>query len=149
MIPVFAWTITRIGSASLIIFCLSSITDAKELITRKEASLPEYMSAKGVFPGPKVTQLSPDPNASPIRSPIRLRLRFEMRGSKIDIASLKVTYLKTPTIDLTDRIKEYVSASGIDMPDAELPPGTHRIKVEISDIDGLPGANEIILRVLN
>lgn len=137
----------KLINSSILLICLSLSTNAKELITRKEASLPDYHSAKAVFPGPKIIQLSPDPNVIQIRSPIRFRFKFEPRGSQIDIASLKVIYLKVPSVDLTDRIKEYASPNGIDMPNAELPTGDHQIRIEVSDIGGLIGRTEIVLRV--
>jgi hypothetical protein len=85
----------------------------------------------------------------PTRSPLRFRLRFETRGSRIDLASLKVTYLKSPLVDLTNRVREYAGPSGIDMPEAEVPPGDHKIRIEVSDADGLIGRTEILLRVRN
>jgi hypothetical protein len=133
----------------ILALCLGKSADAKELITRQEASLPDTFAEKAVFPGPKVVQLSPDPNAMPIRSPLRFRLKFETRGARIDLASLKVMYLKKPLVDLTNRIREYIAPSGIDMPDAEVPPGDHRIIIEINDADGLVGKTEILLRVRN
>ena len=110
---------TQMVTALILVLCLAKSADAKELITRQEASLPDTFAEKAVFPGPKVVQLSPDPNAMPTRSPLRFRLRFETRGSRIDLASLKVTYLKNPLVDLTNRVREYAGPSGIDMPDAE------------------------------
>jgi hypothetical protein len=140
---------THIVTALFLVLCLAESADSKELITLLEASLPDTSAEKAVFPGPKMVQLSPDPNAMPTRSPLRFRLRFETRGSRIDLTSLKVTYLKRPLVDLTNRVKEYSSASGIDMPNAEVPPGDHVIRIELSDADGLVGRTEILLRVRN
>jgi hypothetical protein len=133
----------------ILALCLVASAGAKELITPQEANLPRAPAEKAVFPGPKVTLISPDPKAMPIRSPLRLRLRFETRGSRIDLDSLRVTYVKKPLVDLTSRIIEYAGPSGIDMPGAEVPPGDHIIRIEVSDADGLAGRAEILLRVQN
>jgi hypothetical protein len=136
-------------TALILVLCFATGAGAKELITRQEANLPDVLPAKGVFPGPKVTQLSPDPKAMPTRSPLRLRLRFETRGSRIDLNSLRVIYVKNPLVDLTSRIREYAGLTGIDMPDAEVPAGDHRIIIEVSDADGVVGKTEILLQVRN
>jgi hypothetical protein len=140
---------TQMMTVLILALSLGKSVDAKELITRQEASLPDTFAEKAVFPGPKVVQLSPDANAMPTRSPLRFKLRFETRGSRIDLPSLKVMYLKKPLVDLTNRIREYAAPNGIDMPDAEVPPGDHRIVIEINDTDGVVGKTEILLRVRN
>jgi hypothetical protein len=48
-------------------------------------------------------------------------------------------YLRTPNVALTPRVKPYIQAGGIDMPDAEVPPGEYAIKVDVKDTDGHPG----------
>ena len=55
--------------------------------------------------------------------------------------------MKTPTVDLTDRIKSFVQASGMDMPDAELPPGDHMIRVDIKDSEGRIGSTSFVLKI--
>jgi hypothetical protein len=47
-----------------------------------------------------------------------------------------LTYLRTPEIDLTQRIKPFIAAGGIDVQDAQVPPGTHTIRVIVADTDG-------------
>lgn len=42
-----------------------------------------------------------------------------------------MTYLKSPSVDLTPRLKPFVKPDGIDMPDAELPVGDHVIRVDV------------------
>ncbi len=111
----------------------------KKLITEEEAKLPPPKGAvaterRGIMRGPKVLLTGPSGRT---RSPIRLVLKFESFGdAKIDPKSVKVTYLRTPNADLTSRVKQYVQASGIDMPDAELPPGEYMVRVDLKDSDG-------------
>ena len=59
-----------------------------------------------------------------------------------------VTYRKVPAIDLTDRVRAFVRLDGVDIPDVEVPPGTHRIAIEVYDSDGRKGVSEFFLRVL-
>jgi len=75
-----------------------------------------------------------------VKSPIHLQLKFEGRGgAQIDVDSLKLIYAKNPAVDLTERVKAFVKPTGIDVPEAEVPPGTHAIRAEIKDKDGRSG----------
>jgi hypothetical protein len=79
---------------------------------------------------------------------MHLQLTFEsFGGAKIDPDSVKVTYLRTPNVDLTPRIKSFVQVTGIDIPDVELPAGDHMVRVDVKDSDGRTGSASFILRV--
>jgi hypothetical protein len=79
---------------------------------------------------------------------MHLQLTFEsFGGAKIDPDSVKVTYLRTPNVDLTPRIKSFVQATGIDIPDVQLPAGDHMVRVDVKDSDGRIGSTSFILRV--
>jgi hypothetical protein len=123
---------------------------ATKLITEEEASLPPPKGAvatdrRGILRGPKIDFVSP---AEPGRSPVHLQLRFQSFGSaKIDPNSIKVLYLRTPNVDLTPRIMQFVMPAGIDIPDTELPPGEHMVRVDIKDTDGRPGSISFILKI--
>ena len=79
---------------------------------------------------------------------MRLQLKFESFGdAKINIDSGRVIYLRTPNVDLTDRVKPFIRADGIDMPDTELPPGEYMVRVDIKDSDGRPGSTSFILKI--
>jgi hypothetical protein len=125
------------------------------LITVQEAALPDALGAqqlerRGVTRGPKILVLSPAPDAGVVRSPVDLLLRFETYGgAAIDPLSVKVTYLKTPAINLTQRISTLVTSSGIEVHAAEVPPGTHHIRVEIRDDAGRVGSIVFPLMVAN
>jgi len=58
-----------------------------------------------------------------------------------------VTYLKSPVVDLTSRIKPFVQPAGIDMPDAQLPPGEHLLRIDIKDSDGRPASISFLLKI--
>lgn len=120
------------------------------LITEAEAKLPPPKGAfavatRGITRGPKIEYLT---DAGATKSPIRLRVKFEsFGGAKIDPDSLKVTYLKSPAVDLTDRIKPFIQPTGIDMPDATLPPGDHSLRVDVKDSDGRVATSSFVLKV--
>ncbi|WP_156164700.1 hypothetical protein [Bradyrhizobium sp. LTSP885] len=119
------------------------------LITAEEAKLPtNAMSRRGVFLGPTIEIISPRSDLGPLRSPIRLVLRFRSHGgAKVDLNTLSVTYLKKPTIDLSTRVAPFATAEGINMPDAEVPPGSHRLWVDIEDTNGEIGSVELTLQI--
>ncbi|MEH2492586.1 hypothetical protein [Bradyrhizobium sp. AZCC 2230] len=123
---------------------------ATQLITEEEAKLPPPKGAvatdrRGILRGPKVEFVSPGDSVS---SPMRLQLKFEsFGGAKIDPESVKVIFLRTPNVDLTPRVKPFVQADGINMQDAELPPGDYTMRVDIKDSDGRPGTAIFTLKV--
>jgi hypothetical protein len=122
------------------------------LITEAEAGLPSLPDSAlamraGVTRGPKILMVSPTANAS-LKSPFPLRLKFEtFGGAKIDPASIKVTYLKNPSVDLTARIGPITQGDGIDVAEAEVPPGTHHIRVNVKDSEGRAGSANFALKV--
>jgi hypothetical protein len=117
---------------------------AEVLITESEAKLPnDETLARGAMTGPKVLLVSPPRDAHGVKAPFDLEIRFEGRnGVKVDLNSLVVTYKKTPPVDLTERVKDFLTSEGIAMPKAEVPPGDHKIHVEIRDVDGRIGGAE-------
>jgi hypothetical protein len=123
---------------------------ANVLITDEEAKLPPPKGAvaadrRGVTRGPKIKYLE---EGEALHCPAHLQLTFEsFGGAKIDPDSVKVTYLKTPNVDLTPRIKSFVQVGGIDIPDAELPVGDHIVRVDVKDSDGRIGTSSFVLKV--
>jgi hypothetical protein len=117
---------------------------AAVLITERESKLPDAdKRARGPMLGPKVLVVSPARDASGVKSPFALVIRFEERdGVQVDLNSLVVTYEKSPPVDLTERVKEFLTPGGIAMPQAETPPGNHRLHVEIKDVEGRLGGTE-------
>ena len=135
-------------AASLLI---SGAAQATPLITDEEAKLPPPKGAaavdwRGILRSPKVEVVSP---TGAVHSPLRLQLKFEsFGGATINPDSVKVIYLRTPNVDLTPRLKPFIQAGGIDMPEAELPPGEYTVRVDVRDSDGRPGTASFTLTVL-
>jgi hypothetical protein len=124
------------------------------LITDEESTLPalpetDLKFRAGVSRGPSIVVVSPKPGESELRSPFRLQMKFEGRGgAQVDPDSLKLTYNKKTSVDLTPRVKPYVLASGVDLPEAAVPPGQHSIRAEIKDKDGRTGSVIFIINVV-
>ncbi len=136
--------------SSGILLGLVSASFAETLISPEEAMLPSAkgtgaLATRGITRGPRLELL---PMTGPLHSPLHLQVKFQsFQGSKIDPASLQASYLKSPVVDLTTRLKPFVAAEGIDMPAAELPPGEHLIKIDVKDSDGRTGSTSFVLKV--
>lgn len=127
---------------------------AFQLITPAEAALPA-----GTFPSfeargsptrlPRITLVSPAPGAGVVYSPLDLKLIFRaFGGAAIDPNSVALTYIKKPDIDITPRIKLFITAVGIDLPHAQVPPGLHQFWIELKDTDGRAGGLEFNFQVM-
>src|SRR3954469_8446394 len=142
----------RTGLLGLVAAALlfSGPSRATQLITDEEARLPPPKGAiaadrRGIMRGPKVEFVSPGDSVS---SPLHLQLKFEsFGGAKIDPGAVKWIFRRTPNVDLTPRIKPFVQADGVNMDDAEMPPGEYTVRVDIKDSDGRPGTAIFTLKV--
>jgi hypothetical protein len=128
--------LASLGSLNVI----SGFALAEPLIHPAEAALPSQpdlgMTMRGLTRGPEIELESPGDSKS-TTSPTFLKIRFKGRNNAaIERNSVKVTYLKSPLVDLTPRLQNYISADGIMMENAELPSGVHAIKVDVKDSQG-------------
>jgi hypothetical protein len=131
------------------LFCVAANSAAAfELITAAEAALPPGKFPSVVLHGsptrrPDITIISPS-GAGAIYSPLDFKLRFSaFGGAAIDPGSVVITYVKQPNIDITPRIKAFITASGIDIAQAEVPPGEHKFWVELKDTYGNSNAHRV------
>jgi hypothetical protein len=124
---------------------------AASLISAKEAALPPAAGAlatRGISRGPGIKLASPEAD-TPVAAPFDFKVNFEPRGdAKIDPSSVKVVYMKSPFVDLTPRLKSAISANGIDFAKADVPPGTHTIRVTVKDTEGRE-TNSVLNLVVN
>ena len=123
---------------------------AASLITEAEARLPDASAvrARSITRGPAIRVISPDP-ATATRSPFNFKLAFEARGgAKIVPDSVRVSYLKTPAVDLLERIRPGISEQGIDLAGAVVPPGEHQIQMSVEDSEGRRTTTVIKLSVV-
>lgn len=129
----------------------SQLLIAAPLITAKEAALPPAagtLATRGISRGPAIKLASPEAD-TPVATPFDFKVNFEPRGdAKIDPSSVKVVYMKSPFVDLTPRLKSAISANGIDLTKADVPPGTHTIRVTVKDSEGRE-TNSVMNLVVN
>jgi len=134
-----------------LIIAVPNLVFAAPLITAKESSLPAAsgtFATRGISRGPSVKLNSPEADTL-INSPFDFKVLFEARGEgKIDPNSVKVVYMKSPFVDLTPRLKSAITPTGINFSKAEVPPGTHTIRVTVKDMDGRE-TNQVITLVVN
>src|SRR5262245_34976463 len=112
---------------------------AFDLITEAEARLPPPQRTTprgGITRGPSIVIVAPG-TAADVKAPFAIRVNFQPHGgSKIDVSTVKVIYLKRPNVDLTPRLKGAISETGIDVTDANAPPGIHDIRIDVTDAEG-------------
>src|SRR5438067_6227596 len=84
------------------------------LITPDEARLPPLKDAiqfvpRGVTRGPQIDFV---PATTPTTSPTHLQLKFSAHGgATVDPLSVQMTYLRDPSVDLTTRIRPFLTAA--------------------------------------
>jgi hypothetical protein len=133
--------------------CLAAFAaHAAPLITESESKLPSAtggVATRGITRGPGIRIVSPDPVAESVKSPFSLKVAFEPRGgAKIDTANIRISYMKTPAVDLIDRIKPGLSEKGINLEGAEAPPGEHQIHLTVQDSEGRQTSTVINLKIV-
>ena len=130
-------------------------------ITKKEASLPPmkhpkrenknpeefknqpFSVNKQSMTGPIIKIKKPDPDKL-YNDLIDILIHFDKNpiGGSVDMASLRVIYLKMFGIDITDRILPYVKETRIDANGIKFPEGKHEFEIRIKDTNELE-SNEI------
>jgi hypothetical protein len=72
-----------------------------------------------------------------VSTPFPVKIHFlPAPGAKINLESLKVEVLKLVPISLLSRVKPYLTATGIDVPEAKIPAGTYNVHIAVSDDQG-------------
>lgn len=109
------------------------------LITQEEAAMPDAPEERDrqVCGPPEIRVRSPRDGGT-YRAPVPVDVQFTpSSGARIDPATIRIGLIKLGlTIDLTDRAREFISASGISLPGAEVPAGRHRVQVTVADTSG-------------
>jgi len=86
--------------------------------------------------GPTIAIASPTNNAT-YEGPFPIKVEFlpGPKGYAIDLDSLKLEYKKAWGIDITDRVRDYITGTAIDVAESELPTGRHTVEIEIADVE--------------
>jgi len=133
--------------------CLVSSAMAAEpvhLITREEAGLPAVEprpgSVRNLTRGPGIDTLGTPAKVG--SGPFRLAVRFmPSNGVPIEPDSVRIIYRRNPAIDLTARVKPFITAAGIEAPAVVVPPGKHVVEIEATDKEGRTGRSQFTLTV--
>ena len=120
------------------------------LITPEEARLPAAdagaAAERNLTRGPGIDAVAPPPIG--VSGTFRLSVKFKPRNSvAIDPESVRVVYRRQPEVDLTARLKPFVSAAGIEAPAVIAPPGKHELVIEATDKEGRIGRSRMTLTV--
>ncbi len=148
LLPRFQAVLTA-GVIFLAGFMPSGATEPVQLITAAEAQLPPSEADginRNITRGPGIDTVAP--SAVGVQGNFRFAVKFKPRnGVEIDPETVRVTYLREPNIDLTARLKEFITAEGIEAPAVIAPPGEHLIAIEAMDKEGRTGRGQVTLTV--
>lgn len=144
------------GVVALALAVLLADAAAVQLVTADEAqrsqSAPPLTSAAASPADPQAPEIAIlDPRGidRPIRSPFSMEVEFRPRaGAALDFSSLRVFY-GTFKLDITDRLLQEAvrTPAGIRLMNAAVPPGRHRILVQIRDTQNRIAEKELSFRV--
>jgi hypothetical protein len=127
-----------------------------ELLTATEAAQPnlpdpmhagpttgsERFSSTAAMPVPGAPQIVVETPAggAPVTAPFPVKIHFvPSSGAKINLDSLKVEVLKLVPISLLSRVKPYLTAAGINVPEAKIPSGVYNVRIAVADDQGREG----------
>ena len=146
-------------SAACLLFCGLAVTlayaDPKWLITPEEAAKVRSLAvdfkepaAAVEGPGPLIIVRNPKALQS-VRSPVDIFVVFKTgkSGQPPDMSTLSVTLIGFFNFDITDRMREYIKTSSLEIEEAELPTGSHRLRIAIKDISGNPNERDAVVNV--
>lgn len=143
--------VTAIGALILLAGASSAFAaEPVRLITPEEASLPAADASaaqdRNLTRGPGIDAVAPPPIG--VSGPFRFAVRFKPRNNvAIDPDSVRVTYRRNPEVDLTARLKPFVTATGIEAPVVTAPSGKHLLVIEATDKEGRVGRSQVTLTV--
>ena len=97
--------------------------------------------------GPKIEVEKPLAG-SPHNSPLEIVVNFSPGAFPIDLNTLEVGLVKFFTIDITDRVVDYTTKEGIRLSDANIPSGSHRVRISLADTTGAVSTKDFLFEVL-
>jgi hypothetical protein len=139
----------RLSLLAVVLITTATSVHGLELITKEEASLPPGTPTelRGPIPGPVIEVKSP-PSDVRQKSPLRLLVTFTTRsGSPVDKDSVRLIYIKNPLVELTNRVHDFITPTGIEVRDAQVPPGSHTIRIQLKDLAGRPSSKYFTFEV--
>ncbi len=134
--PALVWAIFSLAIAGA-----EPSSEVLQLVSQSEldalpSDTPVGWRSKPISPnGPLIRIESPIHNRT-YQGPFAIIVEFlpGPLGYEVDISSLKLEYKKAWGIDITERVREFIKGSRIDVAESELPRGRHSVEVQISDV---------------
>jgi hypothetical protein len=123
-------------------FELLSAREYQSELTARKAPNASFVTRSADLNAPVITVVTPDRGA-PIQPPVNIDVRFKAaQGATVNVSSLKVSY-GFLHLDITQRILGapgvQVTPEGLKASGAQLPSGSHKLVIEISDNIGRTG----------
>ncbi len=97
--------------------------------------------------GPTIEILKPNVGGK-ASGPVEIQINFVPKTGPVDLTSLKVTVVKFLPFDITDRLRDYATADGIQIKEAKIPVGKHIVRISVADTQGARSIKEIEFEVL-
>lgn len=122
-----------------------------QLITREEAGPPAPDAAgvptRNLTRGPGVDTQGTH-GSGVAGKPLRLAVKFlPSNGVPVDPEKVQVIYRRQPALDVTARVKAFITPQGIEAPAVLVPPGKHVIEIQAVDKEGRIGRAQMTLTV--
>jgi hypothetical protein len=119
------------------------------LVTAEEAAIPPLAElgeqGRGISRGPGIEPIAPGNDATASSVPLPIRIRFTPRNDvPINPDKVRVIYLRSRSVDVTSRLRGYITPGGIEIPLAVVPAGAHAFRIEVAD--GLGRQSVTLLR---
>ena len=80
-------------------------------------------------------------------SPMEIVVKFVPRSHPVDLGTLEVELVKFINIDITDRVADYTTEHGIQLKEAKIPSGAHRVRIALADVTGAVSVREFLFEV--
>ncbi len=122
-------------------------SEAAKIAFPADSSMVPQAAVEGV--GPSILVKQPK-LLEKVTSPIDIFVSFVpgKSGKGPDMETLQVTLIGLLDFDITDRVQKYVVGESLDIIDADLPKGRHKIRLSIKDVGGSPNERDLVIRVV-
>lgn len=124
--------------------------DAQRLVTDDEsraprASLDDPLLATRQAGAPKIEVLRPQRTDAPLPTPMRIELAFVPAPDAVIVPPSFRAYYGALKLDITDRLLREggLSAQGLTVERAAMPPGSHRLVLQVADSQGRVGTRDL------
>lgn len=150
MKSVFFFFMTTLACANVHAGSFVLVTEDEMALETATPATPTIKTrALGSFDTPKIKVISPEPVKNVFSAPLPIELKFiSADDAEIDPASFRASY-GFLRLDVTNRITQSgkLTKSGLSIAEAEIPKGSHRLLLQVSDTKGRVGESELRFRI--